>query len=232
MNDGVAHMKAMPRKSDTLIQADVQNELRWDTRVNVTDVGVSVQSGVVTLSGTVDSWAKRFAAQQAAHRVSGVLDVANDVEVRLPGSLERGDAEIAKAARQALEWDVRVPQENIQTTVSKGVITLEGAVNYWSQRTDAEEAVRYLAGVKAVNNVISVSPPKVNPADVRKAVTESLARQAQSEAKGFDIEVHEGKVVLTGTVHSWAERQAAIAAAGATPGVRSVQDHLRVEPWH
>jgi osmotically-inducible protein OsmY len=225
-------MKAMPRKSDTQIQADVQNELRWDTRVNVTDVGVSVQTGVVTLSGTVDSWAKRYAAQQAAHRVSGVLDVANDIEVRLPGSLERSDAEIARAARQALEWDVRVPQENIQTTVSKGVITLEGVVNYWSQRSDAEEAVRYLSGVKAVNNVIAVNPPKVSPADVRKSVTESLARQAQGEAKDFDIEIHNGSVTLTGAVHSWAERQAAVSAAGATPGVRSVHDHLRVEPWH
>ena len=224
-------MKAMPKKSDTQIQSDVQNELRWDTRVNVTDVGVSAQSGVVTLSGTVDSWAKRYSAQQAAHRVSGVLDVANDIQVRLPGSLERSDADIAKAARQALEWDVRVPQEKIQMTVSKGVISLEGSVNYWSQRADAEEAVRYLAGVQAVNNMISVTPPKVSPADVRRSVGDSLSRQAQGEAKNIDIQITEGLVILTGSVHSWAERQAAVSAAGATPGVRSVEDHLRVEPW-
>jgi osmotically-inducible protein OsmY len=221
-------MKVMARKSDAQLQTDVQNELRWDTRVNVTDVGVSAHDGVVTLSGVVDSWAKRYAAQQAAHHVAGVLDVANDIEVHIPGSFESSDADIAKAAREALKWDVRIPEEKIQTTVSKGILTLEGTVSFWSQRNDAEETVRNLAGVTTVNNLITVAPPKASPADVRRAVSEALARQAQSEAQRFDIEIHDGRVVLKGTVHSWAERQAAVTAAGATPGVRNVVDHLHV----
>ncbi len=225
-------MKTATKKSDSTLQLDVQNELRWDTRVNVTDVGVSAKDGVVTLTGTVDSWARRYAAQQAAHRVAGVHDVANDIQVRVPGSLERTDADIAKAARQALEWDVRVPEEKIQTTVSKGIITLEGEVSYWSQRADAEEAVRNLAGVQAVNNFLSVSPTKVSPSDVQKSVSDALARHARDEAKRFNISLVDGKVTLKGAVSSWAERQAAVSAAGATPGVRAVVDQLQVGTWN
>jgi len=224
-------MKTMPKKTDAQIQADVQNTMRWDTRVNITDIGVSVKEGVVTLTGNVDSWARRYAAQQAAHRVSGVQDVANDIKVHVPGSLERTDTEIAKAARQALEWDVRVPEEKIQTTVTNGVITLEGTVGYWSQRADAEETVRYLAGVKAVNNIISVTPAKASATEVRKSVAESLTRQVETEVRNLDIAINDGRVTLTGPVHSWAERQAVLNAAGATNGVRAVVDHLKVEPW-
>lgn len=224
-------MKVRQRKSDAQLQTDVHNELRRDTRVNVTDVGVSAREGVITLTGNVDSWAKRYAAQQAAHRVAGVLDVANDIEVHIPGSLERTDGDIAKAARQALEWDVRVPEQKIQTTVARGIITLEGTVSYWSERADAEETVRNLAGVRGVNNFLSVSPPKVSPADVRRSVTDALTRQAQVEAQRFEIALTDGRVTLKGSVHSWAERQAAVSAAGATPGVCAVADELRVEPW-
>src|SRR6266542_2713292 len=129
-------------KTDSEIQQAVLEELKWDTRVEETDVGVEVDSGVVTLTGTVNSYAKRMAAQEAAHRVGGVLDVANDIQVRVPSMLERTDTEIALAVRRALEWDVQVPDRSIQSTVSDGIVTLEGSVDFWHQREDAERAVR------------------------------------------------------------------------------------------
>lgn len=223
-------MPTTPKKSDQQLQTDVQNQLCFDTRVDAAAVGVSARDGVVTLSGTVDSWAQRHAAQQSAHRVAGVRDVANDVVVRVPGALGRTDADIAKAARQALEWDVRLPDEDIQTTVARGVITLEGAVECLSQCVDAEEAVRHLAGVQGVDNKLTVAP-KATPVDVRAAVCDALSRQALGEARSFDIALVDGCVTLSGTVHSWAERQAALNAAGATAGVRAVVDQLRVQPW-
>ncbi len=223
-------MQVTPKKSDLQLQTDVQNQLCFDTRIAAA-VGVSVRDGVVTLSGTVDSWAQRHAAQQSAHRVAGVRDVANDLVTHVPGDLRRTDADIAKATRRALEWDVRVPDEAIQTTVAQGVITLEGVVECLSQRDDAEEAVRHLAGVHGIDNRLTVAPV-VAPADVRTAVREALTRQARDEALSFDITDEDGRVTLTGSVRSWAERQAALNAAGATQGVRAVVDRLRVEPWH
>ena len=116
------------KKTDTQIHHDVIEELKWDSRVDETEVGVQVAAGVVTLTGTVTSWAKRVAAQEAARRVIGVLDVANDLKVKAAGGLSRTDTEIAQAVRQALEWDVFVPNEKITSTVTDGWVTLEGPV--------------------------------------------------------------------------------------------------------
>src|ERR1700675_3922900 len=113
------------KKTDTQIHHDVLEELKWDSRVDETEVGLQVASGVVTLTGTVTSWAKRVAAQEAAHRVIGVLDVANDLRVKVPGGLTRTDTEIAQAVRRALEWDVFVPEEKITSTVADGFVTLD-----------------------------------------------------------------------------------------------------------
>ena len=129
-------------KSDAQIQQEVLRELKWDTRVEETDVGVEVDHGIVTLTGTVSNYAKRLAAQEAAHRVRGVLDVANDVEVRIPGSLARTDTEIAHTVCRTLEWWVQVPDERIQSTVMDGWVTLEGIVDFYYQREEAERAVR------------------------------------------------------------------------------------------
>ena len=135
------------KKTDTQIHHDVIEELKWDPRVEETEVGVQVDNGVVTLTGTVTSWAKRMAAQEAARRVIGVLDVANDIKIKAPGGLTRTDTEIAQAVRRALEWDVFVPEEKISSTVSDGWVTLDGTVEMWSQSYDAERAVEKLIGV-------------------------------------------------------------------------------------
>lgn len=218
------------KKTDTQIHHDVIEELKWDSRVDETEVGVQVAAGVVTLTGTVTSWAKRVAAQEAARRVIGVLDVANDLKVKAAGGFSRTDTEIAQAVRQALEWDVFVPNEKITSTVTDGWVTLEGPVERSTQREAAERAVRNLMGVKMVVNKISVTQPKVVTGDVRKAIEQALERRAEREARQIGVDVRDGTVTLTGPVHSWAERKSVLAAARFTPGVRVVEDHLRAEP--
>lgn len=218
-------------RTDAEIQRAVLRELKWDTHVDETDVGVEVDMGVVTLSGNVSSWAKRIAAQKAAHRVAGVLDVANDVLVKVPGSAGYTDTELAQAVRGALKWSVFVPDTRITSTVSDGQVTLEGKVDYLTQRDDAEKAVRNLAGVCGVSNRIQVVPPRsVIPSDVRGAISDALERRAERELDRIHLDIHDGRVIVTGSVHTWAEREAVLGAAKGTPGVRSIEDHLRVEP--
>jgi osmotically-inducible protein OsmY len=219
------------KRTDSEIQQDVLRELKWDTRVEETDVGVQVDEGVVTLSGTVSSWGKRFAAEEAAHRVRGVLDVANDIAIKPPGTPGRTDTEIAKAVRNALEWDVFVPDERVQSTVSAGVVVLKGDVESWTQRDDAERAVRNLSGVRGVTNRLEVKPPKVAAGEVQKSIEDALERQAEREAKRIKLDVRDGRVTLSGSVRSWAEREAVVGAAKGTPGVRNVEDKLYMEPY-
>ncbi len=219
------------KKTDSEIQLDVLRELKWDPRVEETDVGVEVDNGIVTLTGTVTSWAKRVAAQEAARRVFGVLDVANDIAVKVPGTLARTDTDIAQAVRHALQWDVMIPEDRITSTVSKGWVTLEGAVDYETQHEDAERAVRNLTGVGGVVNRIRVVVRAARAEDVRQAIEEALERRAEREARRIHVETSDGTVTLTGVVRSSGERQALVSAARFTPGVRLVNDHLTVDPY-
>jgi osmotically-inducible protein OsmY len=218
-------------RSDARIQQDVLRELKWDTRVEETDVGVEVDGGIVTLTGFVSSHAKRVAAQEAAHRVSGVRDVANDVKVRVPGSGARTDAEIAHVVRNALEWDAHVPADRIQTTVSDAWVTLEGSVDYWSEREEAERTILHLAGVRGVTNMIGVSGPPIESARIRETIEEALERRAEREAKGIQVEVQAGTVTLSGYVRSWREKRAILGAVIHAPGVRDVEDNLQIDPY-
>src|SRR5688572_30137255 len=217
-------------KKDTDIKQDVIKELKWDTRVDETEIGVSVSAGVVTLTGTVSSWGKKLVAGEAAHRVVGVLDVANDITVKLAGSYARTDTDIARAVRSALEWDVFIPDDQIRSTVSQGWVTLEGEVSCYSHRSDAERAVRNLTGVRGVTNQILVASTTVDPQRIRDALEAALQRHATRDAKRIAIDINEGRVHLTGAVHSISEREAVLGAAKASPGVRAVVNHLRIEP--
>lgn len=219
-------------RTDTDIQQAVMNELRWDTRIEAAEIGVEAHHGVITLTGTVPNWAKRVAAEEAAHRVYGVLDVANDVEVKMPGTPGRTDTEIAEAVRNALYWDVLVPEEKIRTTVSAGVVVLEGEVATASQRDDAERAVRNLAGVRSVRNQIEVSPAPMNALIMRRAIEDALERRADRDARKLRIEVEKGGLVtLFGAVRSWDERRAVVGAVRGTAGVRRVEDRLHIDPF-
>jgi osmotically-inducible protein OsmY len=218
-------------KSDEQIQRDVIAELKWDSRVNETDVGVTVSNGIVALRGTVASYGQRLAAQEAAHRVAGVLDVANEVEVRLSEIEGRTDTEIAQAVRHALEWDVWVPDRQIQSTVSDGWVTLEGQVKLMRECNDAERAIHNLAGVRGVTNRIEVVMPSIEPEEVREVIEEALDRRAHRKAERIRIEVKEGVVTLGGKVRSWQEKRAVLGAVSHAPGVRTVSDHLIINPY-
>lgn len=214
-------------KSDRDVQKDVLDELAWDTRVAATDVGVEVHRGVVTLTGEVGSWAKKIAAEEAAHRVSGVLDVANDIQVKLLAG-DPTDTEIATAVRNALTWDVFVPDRRIQSTVIGGVVTLKGLVESYAQREDAERAVKNLAGVRMVFNEIAVETDDVTPERLRTSIHEALERHADREMDKLQVDIEGGRVVLHGSVQSWREREAVLGAVTGTRGVKSVVDRLRI----
>lgn len=223
-------MGQLIKKTDAQYQQDVMQELRWDTRVKETDVGVEVDRGIVTLTGTVDSWPARIAAQEAAHRVAGVLDVVNELHVKLPTSTERTDADIARAVRSTLEWDVFVPDQRITSTVSNGVVTLEGSVDYWKEHDDAGRSVRNLAGVREVKNLIVVEPraAAVTPQMLRHAIEGALTRHMARATNHVSVTISNGRVLLTGEVPSWPEHDAVLGAVRGTPGVGVVEDQLRI----
>jgi osmotically-inducible protein OsmY len=219
---------ATETRTDTQIQSDVLAEFKWDARVMPNEIGVMVKDGVVTLTGWVDSYTKRWAAEEAAHRVRGVKAVANDIEIRLPSAAERSDADIAAAAVRALEWDAFVPIDKIDVTVSKGWVTLKGEVEWQYQKQDAERAVRRLAGVKGVSNLLLVRP-RVTPSELKKQIEQALVRTAELDAKRITVDVDGSKVILKGTVRSWAEKKEAERQAWLAPGVSSVDNRIMIE---
>lgn len=220
---------ATEARTDEEIQQDVLAELRWDARVQPNEIGVVVKGGVVTLTGWVDSYIKKWAAEEAALRVRGVKAVANDIEVRLSESGQRTDADIAAAAVRALEADAFLSPEKVHVTVSKGWVTLEGEVEWQFEKEDAERVVRRLAGVKGVTNLITVKPRPM-PAELRKKIEDALVRSAKTDAEHINVEVQGSKVVLRGTVRSWAEREEAERVAWSAPGVTTVEDQIVVAP--
>lgn len=224
-------MPVMTAKSDREVQEEVLLELRWDSRIRQAEVGVEVDNGVVTLTGTVDSWAKKLAAKDAAHRVVGVRDVADDVRVKPPGSLERTDTEIAQDVRFALEWDAFVPDKDIRSTVADGRVTLEGEVHTLRQKEDAARAIRGVKGVTGVHNWLTVESVKADPEVLRKSIEQALERRAEREAEKIDVTVREGVVTLKGRVRTWPEKEAVLGVVSHAPGVREVSDQLFVRPW-
>jgi osmotically-inducible protein OsmY len=215
---------------DAQIKHAVLQELAWDTRVKETEVGVEVDRGVVTLTGTVDSYAKKLAAQEAAHHVVGVLDVVNNLHVHAFGQGTGSDTELAHRVRQTLEWDVLVPDHQITSTVEDGWVTLAGQVEVWNQREEAERAIRFLAGVRGVTNLITVTPQQITPYEVRRTLQAALERRAVREAARIQVAVTGGTVTLSGRVQSWFEKRAILGAIRHAPGVEAVDDHLRIEP--
>jgi osmotically-inducible protein OsmY len=216
-------------RTDSEIQRDIEDELRWDPSLENDDIAVAVRDGVVTLAGFVKSYLDKWHAERVAGRVKGVKAIANDLTVRLPSSSERPDPDIARAALDALKWNIAVPHDRIKLKVDKGWVTLEGDVDWNFQREAAERAVRSLTGVKGVTNLITIKA-RPTPQDVKQKIKEALERGAQFDADRITVEIDGNKAILKGTVRSYAERRDAERAARNAPGITEVENKLTVDP--
>ncbi len=215
-------------RTDSQLLTDIAEELRWDPSVSEKEIAVAVDNGIVTLSGSVPTYAEKIAARHAAERVAGVRGVADELIVAATPAHTRTDAQIAAAAATALGLHVQVPADRVRPTVSDGWVILEGVVAWQYQRDAAGAAVRVLAGVRGVSNYIDVVPPVATPADISQRIENALRRSAELDCKHIVVQIADGQVTLRGTVRSWAERLDAERAAWSAPGVRAVIDRLLV----
>ena len=230
-------MKAQPavkkvEKTDSELKEYVLSEFAYEPSVKATDIGVVVRDGILTLNGYVTNYSEKWSALRAAKRVAGITAIADDIEVRLPNSINHSDADIAAAAVNQIKCSTTLPKEAIGITVSEGWVTLEGALEWWYQKDIAETAVKYLAGVKGVYNLIVIKP-KLTASGVVAAITSAFERNALLDSNNIDVQVSGNQVTLSGEVRNHAERDEAERVAWAASGVSSVDNQLTVKwSWY
>lgn len=209
-----------------VLREKVQEELEWEPSLDATEIGVAVHEGAVTLTGHVDNYMQKLAAEKAAKRVADVFAVANDLLVRPPGTALRDDTDIAKEVADVLAWHVSVP-DTVKAVVRNGWVTLSGNVDWEYQKRAAAKAIRGLRSVRGISNDMTIKQ-RATSMDVKRKIDEAFERSAQVDAGHVKVSVRDGKVTLTGTVRSWSERMEAEYAAWAAPGVTSVKNELKV----
>ena len=217
-------------KTDTEIKTDVLSELKYDPSLKVTDIGVLVKDGTVTLNGYATSFDEKLAAVHAVKRVAGVVAIADDIELHIPDANHRTDGEIAAAAAHKIEWATTIPKGTVEIVVRNGWIVLEGEVEWWYQKNAAETVVRSISGVHGVSSSISIKPTD-KIAAVGMGIEAAIERNAMLDASKIRVEIVGSKVILHGTVRTLAQREEAERIAWAAQGVFSVEDHLAVK-WY
>jgi osmotically-inducible protein OsmY len=214
---------ALRMKTDAQIQTDVLHELEYDPSITQKDIRVSVSDGVVTLSGSVPNFIEKSAAEKCAQRIAGVKAVVEAIEVKLPPALHRDDQELAKAIVDQFRWHAQIYQDSVKVSVENGFVQLTGTVEWEFQRRAAEKLVRKLTGVKGITNRIIIEP-KIQPSDIKEKIEKALKRAAEREADRIQVEVHGGRVTLSGKVRSFEDLQDVTGAAWSAPGVTDVND--------
>jgi osmotically-inducible protein OsmY len=212
-------------KTDKQLQSDVMDELQWDPKLNAAEIGVSVKGSIVTLSGHVDSYTEKLAAEEAAKRVKDVKGIVEEITVQLLHDGQRTDQELAAATLNALRWNSAIPDQNIKVEVENGWVTLEGHVDWQFQKDAAINAVKDIIGLKGVTNILNIQP-RVNIPVIRDTIKKALERSADVEADKIQIETSGSKVILRGKARSWTERNEVERAAWSAPGVAEVEDDL------
>jgi osmotically-inducible protein OsmY len=219
-------------KMDAELQRDVMNELKWEPTIHAAEIGVRVKDGMVTLSGDVDSYSEKWAIDRAVRRVSGVKAVTEEIKVTLPGSYKRTDEDIVKSVINVLKWNIWVPDDRVKVRVKDGWITLTGDVDWYYQKEHAENAVRHLIGVVGVSDSITIKPtvPTVKAFEVKNGIEGALKRNARLllDAEKIQVEISGSKVILRGSVGSWADYEEAEYTAYCAPGVSEVENNLKV----
>ena len=214
-------------KTDNELQKNVMEELKWQPSVKSSDIGVAVTNGIVTLSGTVDNFAEKKAAEKAAQKVAGVRAVVEEIKVNLPSSHKKTDIEIAEAAVNALKWDTLVPDNRIRVKVENAWLTMEGEVDWQFQKNAVKHAVEHIVGIKGISNLVHITP-RVDTADLKKDILHAFERNATIDANRIKVDNIGNKVTLSGTVSSYAEKREAEHTAWNAPGVANVVNELEV----